>query len=94
MANHLVTINNVIAQVGKLEAEVEKVRDRIQTEYDDLPFETQDSEYGEELKDAIDAIDALEAHRFPLLSHKEILSPFIRKSLLFVVIFAVQKSNE
>jgi hypothetical protein len=56
-----------------------------------LPFETQDSEYGEELKDAI---DALEAHRFPLLSHKEILSPFIRKSLLFVVIFAVQKSNE
>jgi hypothetical protein len=29
MANHLVTINNVIAQVGKLEAEVEKVRDRI-----------------------------------------------------------------
>ena len=63
MANHLVTINNVIAQVGKLEAEVEKVRDRIQTEYDDLPFETQDSEYGEELQDAI---DALEAHRFPL----------------------------
>ena len=56
MANHLVTINNVIAQVGKLEAEVEKVRDRIQTEYDDLPFETQDSEYGEELKDAIDAL--------------------------------------
>ena len=64
MANHLVTINNVIAQVGKL---VEKVRDRIQTEYDDLPFETQDSEYGEELKDAI---DALEAHRFPLLLDK------------------------
>ena len=91
MANHLVTINNVIAQVGKLEAKVEKVRDRIQTEYDDLPFETQDSEYGEELKDVI---DALEAHRFPLSSHKEILSPFIRKLLLFVVIFAVQKSNE
>ena len=91
MVNHLVTINNVIAQVGKLEAEVEKVRDRIQTEYDDLTFETQDSEYGEELKDAI---DALEAHRFPLSSHKEILSPFIRKLLLFVVIFAIQKSNE
>ena len=63
MVNHLVTINNVIAQVGKMEAEVEKVRDRIQTEYDDLPFETQASEYGEELKDAI---DALEAHRYPL----------------------------
>ena len=91
MVNHLVTINNVIAQVGKLEAEVEKVRDRFQTEYDDLPFETQDSEYGEELKDAI---DALEAHRFPLSSHKEILSTFIRKLLLFVVIFAIQKSNE
>ena len=29
MVNHLVTINNVIVQVGKLEAEVEKVRDRI-----------------------------------------------------------------
>ena len=91
MANHLVTINNVIAQVGKLEAEVEKVRDRIQTEYDDLPFETQDSEYGEELKDAI---DALEAHRFPLSLDKQILSVFIRNSMVFVVIFAVQKSNE
>ena len=56
-----------------------------------MPFETQDSEYGEELKDAI---DALEAHRFPLSSHKEILSTFIRKLLLFVVIFAIQKSNE
>ena len=56
-----------------------------------MPFETQDSEYGEELKDAI---DALEAHRFPLSSHKEILSSFIRKLLLFVVIFAIQKSNE
>ena len=58
MANHLATINNVIAQVEKLKAEVEKVRDRLQTEYDDLPFETQDSEYGEELQDAIDALEA------------------------------------
>ena len=63
MANHLATINNAIAQVKKLKAEVEKVRDRLQTEYDELPFETQASEYGEELKDAI---DALEAHRYPL----------------------------
>ena len=46
MVNHLVTINNVIAQVEKLKAEVEKVRDRLQTEYDELPFETQDREYG------------------------------------------------
>ena len=91
MANHLVTINNAIAKVEKLKAEVEKVRDQLQSEYDELPFETQDSEYGEELQDAI---DALEAHRFPLSSHKEILSPFIRKLLLFVVIFAIQKSNE
>ena len=52
--DYLVTINNVIAQVEKLKAEVEKVRDRLQTEYDELPFETQDSEYGEELQDAID----------------------------------------
>ncbi len=29
MANHLVTINNAIAKVEKLKAEVEKVRDRI-----------------------------------------------------------------
>ena len=58
MANHLVTINNVIAQVEKLKAEVEKVRDRLQSEYDELPFETQDSEYGEELQDAIDALEA------------------------------------
>ena len=58
MVNHLVTINNVIAQVEKLKAEVEKVRDRLQSEYDELPFETQDSEYGEELQDAIDALEA------------------------------------
>ena len=63
MANHLAIINNVIAQVEKLKAEVEKVRDQLQSEYDELLFETQDSEYGEELKDAI---DALEAHRYPL----------------------------
>lgn len=29
MANHLVTIKNAIVKVEKLEAEVEKVRDRI-----------------------------------------------------------------
>ena len=56
-----------------------------------MPFETQDSEYGEELKDAI---DALEAHRFPLSLDKQILSVFIRNSMVFVVIFAIQKSNE
>ena len=63
MVNHLVTINNVIAQVEKLKAEMEKVREQLQSEYDGLPFEIQCSEYGEELKDAI---DALEAHRYPL----------------------------
>ena len=58
MANHLATINNAIAQVKKLKAEVEKVRNRLQSEYDELPFETQYSEYGEELQDAIDALEA------------------------------------
>lgn len=58
MANHLVTINNVIAQVGKLKAEMEKVREQLQSEYDGLPFEIQCSEYGEELQDAIDALEA------------------------------------
>lgn len=58
MANHLVTINNAIAQVEMLKAEVEKVRDLLQSEYDELPVETQNSEYGEELQDAIDALEA------------------------------------
>ena len=58
MANHLVTINNAIAQVEMLKAEVEKVRDLLQSEYDKLPVETQNSEYGEELQDAIDALEA------------------------------------
>ncbi len=59
MANHLVTINNAIAQVEMLKAEVEKVRDLLQSEYDELPVETQNSEYGEELQDAIDALEAV-----------------------------------
>lgn len=58
MANHLVTINNAIAQVEMLKAEVEKVRYLLQSEYDELPVETQNSEYGEELQDAIDALEA------------------------------------
>ena len=58
MTKHLTTINNAIAKVEKLKAEVEKVRDLLQSEYDELPFETQDSEYGEELQDAIDALEA------------------------------------
>ena len=33
------------------------------------------------------------SHSFPLLPHKSILSPFIRKSASFVVIFAVSKRN-
>ena len=58
MTKHLTTINNAIAKVEKLKAEVEKVRGQLQSEYDELPFETQDSEYGEELQDAIDALEA------------------------------------
>ena len=58
MTKHLTTINNVIAQVEMLKAEVEKVRDLLQSEYDKLPVETQNSEYGEELQDAIDALEA------------------------------------
>ena len=58
MVNHIVTINNAIAQVEMLKAEVEKVKDLLQSEYDELPFETQGSEYGEELQDAIDALEA------------------------------------
>ena len=58
MANHIVTINNAIAQVEMLKAEVEKVRDLLQSEYDKLPVETQNSEYGEELQSALDALEA------------------------------------
>ena len=58
MANHLATIKNAIAKVEKLKAEVEKVKDHLQSEYDALSLETQDSEYGEELQDAIDALES------------------------------------
>ena len=56
--DHLTTIKNAIVQVEKLKAEVEKVREQLQAEYSALSFETQDSEYGEELQDAIDALEA------------------------------------
>lgn len=55
--NHLKTINNAITQIEKLKAEIEIVKEQLQSEYDELPFETQDSEYGEELQNAIDALD-------------------------------------
>ena len=58
MAKHLKTINNAIAQIEKLKTEVEKVKEQLQAEYDELPFETQDSEYGEELQSALDALEA------------------------------------
>ena len=56
--DHLTRIKNAIVQVEKLKAEVEKVREQLQAEYSALSFETQDSEYGEELQDAIDALEA------------------------------------
>lgn len=58
MEKHLTTINNAIAQIKKLKAEMEKVKEQLQAEYDELPFETQDSEYGEELQSALDALEA------------------------------------
>jgi hypothetical protein len=56
--DHLTRIKNAIVQVEKLKAEVEKVREQLQTEYDELPFETQDSDYGEELQSAMDALES------------------------------------
>ena len=41
MTKHLTTINNAIAKVEKLKAEVEKVKDHLQSEYDALSLETQ-----------------------------------------------------
>ena len=55
--NHLTTINKAITQIEKLKAEVEKVKEQLQEEYDELSFETQDSEYGEELQCALEALE-------------------------------------
>lgn len=55
--NHLKTINDAIAQIEKLKTEMGKVKEQLQAEYDELPFDTQDNEYGEELQNALDALE-------------------------------------
>ncbi len=58
MVNQLSRINRTITQLEKLKAEVENIKEQLQEEYDELSFETQESEYGEELQSALDALEA------------------------------------
>ena len=55
---HQTIIRKAVEQLEKIKTEVEKVKNELQEEYDELSFETQDSEYGEELQTALDSLEA------------------------------------
>lgn len=56
--SYLTIVKKVSEQLGNMKSELEKVKDGLQEGYDNLSFEEQDSEYGEELQDALDALEA------------------------------------
>lgn len=55
---HLSSINKLIAQLEKLQTEVESLRDELQDKFDNLSDSRQESDYGEDLQDIIDSLDA------------------------------------
>ena len=55
---HQSIIRKAVEQLEKIKIEVGKVKNELQEEYDELSFETQDSEYGEELQTALDSLEA------------------------------------
>ena len=55
---HQATIKKLLEQLGKIKAEVEKMKDELQRDYDKLSVEAQYSEYGEELENALESLDS------------------------------------
>lgn len=56
---YLKSLNRVKEQLEKLKLDVEKVKEELQEEYDNLSYETQGSEYGDELETVIEALDTI-----------------------------------
>lgn len=55
---HLNKINKVITQLEALQSEVESLRDELQDKFDNMSDSRQESDYGEDLQDIIDSLDA------------------------------------
>ena len=54
---HLTRINKMIAQLEKIQTEVDALRDELQDKFDNMSESRQESDYGEDLQDAIDSLD-------------------------------------
>jgi hypothetical protein len=54
---HLTRINKLIAQLEKIQTEVDALRDELQDKFDNMSESSQESDYGDDLQDAIDSLD-------------------------------------
>ncbi len=54
---HLTRINKLIAQLEKIQTEVDALRDEIQDKFDNMSDSRQESYHGEDLQDVIDSLD-------------------------------------
>ena len=54
---HLTRINKMIAQLEKIQTEVDALRDELQDKFDNMSESRQESDYGDDLQDAIDSLD-------------------------------------
>lgn len=55
---HLNKINKIITQLETLQSEVNSLRDELQDKFDNMSDSSQESDYGENLQDIIDSLDA------------------------------------
>ena len=54
---HLTKIYKMIAQLEKIQTEVDALRDELQDKFDNMSEFRQESDYGDDLQDAIDSLD-------------------------------------
>ena len=54
---HLTRIYKLIAQLEKIQTEVDALRDELQDKFDNMSESRQESDYGDDLQDAIDSLD-------------------------------------
>lgn len=55
---HFNKINKMITQLEALQSEVDSLRDELQDNFDNMSDSRQESDYGEDLQDIIDSLDA------------------------------------
>ena len=55
---HLTKINKLIVQLEKIQTDVDALRDELQDKFDNMSESRQESDYGEDLQDAIDSLDS------------------------------------